>query len=91
MGTVKRAFLYVTRKKGKSVLLFFVLLIMATFVLSGLSIEKASQAEQKNLRQSLGGVFELMPEFSEKNPFYTKLDDGEIGRASCRERVCQYV
>ena len=58
MGTVKRAFLYVTRKKGKSVLLFFVLLIMATFVLSGLSIEKASQAEQKNLRQSLGGVFE---------------------------------
>ena len=41
MGTVKRAFLYVTRKKGKSVLLFFVLLIMANFVLFGLSIEKA--------------------------------------------------
>ncbi len=79
MGTVKRAFLYVTRKKGKSILLFFVLLIMATFVLSGLSIEKASQAEQKNLRQSLGGVFELMPEFSEKNPYYTKLDDGNGG------------
>ena len=86
MGTVKRAFLYVTRKKGKSVLLFFVLLIMATFVLSGLSIEKASQAEQKNLRQSLGGVFELMPEFSEKNPYYTKLDDGDGGYTLYTER-----
>ena len=48
MGALKRAFLYVTRKQGKSILLFFVLLIMATFVLSGLSIEKASQEEQRS-------------------------------------------
>lgn len=79
MSTIRRAFLYVTRKKGKSILLFFVLLIMATFVLSGLSIEKASQAEQKNLRQSLGGIFTIMPDFSEQNPYYTKLDDGNGG------------
>ena len=79
MGTIKRAFLYVTRKKGKSILLFFVLFIMATFVLSGLSIEKTSQAEQKNLRKSLGGVFTVMPEFSKQNPYYTKLDDGNGG------------
>ncbi len=79
MGTIKRAFLYVTRKKGKSILLFFVLFIMATFVLYGLSIEKTSQAEQKNLRKSLGGVFTVMPEFSKQNPYYTKLDDGNGG------------
>ena len=53
MGTVKRAFLYVTRKKGKSVLLFFVLLIMATFVLSGLSIEKASLQPLRLFLQTL--------------------------------------
>lgn len=47
MRTIKRAFLYVTRKKGKSILLFFILLIMATFVLTGLSTQKVSQAEQK--------------------------------------------
>lgn len=75
MGTIKRAFLYVTRKKGKSMLLFFVLLIMATFVLSGLSIEKAAQLEQKKLRQTMGGIFELMPEFSEKNPYFKAIND----------------
>ena len=47
MGTYKRAYLYVTRKREKSILLFFIFLIMATFVLAGLSIQKASQAAQK--------------------------------------------
>lgn len=86
MGTVKRAFLYVTRKKGKSSLLFFVLLIMATFVLSGLSIEKAAQLEQKKLRQTMGGIFELLPEFSEKNPYFKAIDDGEGGMSLYTER-----
>ena len=86
MGTVKRAFLYVTRKKGKSILLFFVLIIMATFVLSGLSIEKASQAEQKSLRQSLGGFFTISPEYSEQNPYYKKMDDGDGGYTLYTER-----
>ena len=79
MGTVKRAFLYVTRKKGKSILLFFVLLIRATFVLSGLSIEKASQEEQKSLRQSLGGFFTISPDYSENNPHYKMMSDGDGG------------
>ena len=69
MGMVKRAFLYVTRKKGKSILLFCVLIIMATFVLSGLSIEKATRAEQESLRKSLGGFFTLSPDYSENNPY----------------------
>lgn len=86
MGTVKRAFLYVTRKKGKSILLFFVLLIMATFVLSGLSIERASQLEQKRLRQTMGGIFELFPEFSEKNPYFKKINDDEGGVTLYTER-----
>jgi len=79
MGIFKRAFLYVTRKKGKSVLLFCVLLVMATFVLTGLSIEKASKAEQKSLRQALGGEFIIMPEYSEKNPYFRTQNDGEGG------------
>ncbi len=55
----KRAFLYVTRKRGKTILLFAILLIMATFVLTGLSVWKASKAAQRNLRQSLGGKFDI--------------------------------
>lgn len=77
MRTIKRAYLYVTRKKGKSILLFFILLIMATFVLTGFSIQKASQAEQKNLREALGGKFCITVELSESNPYFRIVDDGE--------------
>ncbi len=77
MGTIRRAYLYVTRKKGKSVLLFFILLIMATFVLTGLSVEKVSQAEQKKLREALGGEFYITVEFSESNPYFRETNDGE--------------
>ena len=77
MGTIKRAFLYVTRKKGKSILLFFILLIMSTFVLTGLSTQKASQEAQKNLREALGGEFYVSVELSESNPYFRVVDDGE--------------
>ena len=77
MGTYKRAYLYVTRKKGKSILLFFIFLIMATFVLAGLSIQKASQAAQKNLREAIGGKFCVSVELSESNPYFRIEDDGE--------------
>lgn len=77
MGTIKRAFLYVTRKKGKSILLFFILLVMATFVLTGLSIERSSQEAQQSLRAALGGEFEVVVDFSESNPYAQRESDGE--------------
>lgn len=77
MRIIKRAYLYVTRKKGKSILLFFILLIMATFVLIGLSTQKASQEAQKNLREALGGEFYVSVELSESNPYFRVVDDGE--------------
>ena len=77
MRIIKRAYLYVTRKKGKSILLFFILLIMATFVLTGLSTQKASQEAQKNLREALGGEFYIAVELSESNPYFRMVDDGE--------------
>ncbi|MDE7311532.1 MAG: ABC transporter permease [Eubacterium sp.] len=77
MRMIKRAYLYVTRKKGKSILLFFILLIMATFVLAGLSTQKASQEAQRNLREALGGKFCITVELSESNPYFKIVDDGE--------------
>ena len=50
---------------------------MATFVLTGLSVEKVSQAEQKNLREALGGGFHVSVELSESNPYFRVVDDGE--------------
>lgn len=72
MGFMKRAVLYVTQKKGKSVLLFVILFTMATFVLTGLTIWKASGTAQKNLRQALGGQFQVRVEYSKKNPHYVE-------------------
>jgi len=77
MGTIKRAFLYVTRKKGKSILLFFILLVMATFVLTGLSIAKSSQEAQQNLREALGGEFQMVADLSDSNPYAKKIVDSE--------------
>lgn len=59
MSTWKRAFLYVIRKKMKTVLLFLVLLAMSTFVLAGLSIYKAADDSALSLRQSVGGSIRL--------------------------------
>ena len=72
MSFIRRAFLYVTRKKGKTVLLFAILLIMATFVLTGLSIWRASESAQTGLRQSLGASFEVAVDWSDNNPYMVK-------------------
>lgn len=54
MNCIKRGWLYTTRKKGKSFLLFCILFLIAVFVLSALAIDKASSLAQDNLRKSLG-------------------------------------
>ena len=71
MGFIKRAYFYVTRKRGKSILLFIILLVMATFVLTGLAIWKASQTAQLDLRQSLGGRFDVFVDW-ENSPYVVK-------------------
>ncbi len=71
MNCIKRAFLYVTRKRGKSILLFAILLIMATFVLTGLSVRQASELAQLELRQSLGGKFDIYVDWT-NSPYVVK-------------------
>ena len=65
MSTWKRAFLYTVRKKVKTVILFFLLLAMSTFTLTGLSIYKAADNSAYSLRQSIGGSIRL--ELDENN------------------------
>jgi len=66
MSIWKRAFLYVIRKKVKTILLFFVLLAMSTFVLTGLSIYKAADDSALSLRRSVGGSIRLELDDSNK-------------------------
>ncbi len=86
MSIFKRAWLYVTRKRGKTLLLFAILLIMATFVLTGLSIWKASEAAQLDLRQSLGGKFDIFVDWN-NSPYVVRENvreeyDEETGKTS---------
>jgi ABC-type lipoprotein release transport system permease subunit len=59
MGLMKRAWLYITRKKGRSILLFLVLFVMATFALAGLSVRAGAEEAAQKVRESLGSSFEL--------------------------------
>ncbi len=45
--------------------------------MTGLSVEKVSQAEQKNLREALGGEFHVSVELTGSNPYFRMDDDGE--------------
>ena len=59
MSFIHRAILYVTRKRAKTLILFLILLVIATLVLSGIAIKDATKTAQLNVRQGLGGVFTL--------------------------------
>ncbi len=69
MNTLSRAFLSVHRKKGKSIVLFMVLLVVSTFVLVGLSIKYSADTAAQELRHSLGGSFGLVVDKSKSEKF----------------------
>lgn len=78
MNFMNRAWLYIIRKKGKSILLFIILLVMATFVLTALALGNASKSAQEDLRKSLGGNFLIGFDYTENNP-YLKVENVEGG------------
>jgi len=56
---IKRAFFYTTRKRGKALILLLTLVVISTFVLTGLSILAAADQSALSLRQSVGGSIKL--------------------------------
>ena len=57
MNFSKRAFLYVSRKKGKTLSLFLLIFIVAVFLISCFGVLNASERLSKDIRSSLGAVF----------------------------------
>lgn len=79
MSTLKRAFLYTIRKKTKSLILFWVLVTISTFILTGLSIYKAADDSALSLRQSVGGSIRLeLDENNRKNWQYQQAAGGML-------------
>lgn len=59
MNLLKRAYLYLVRKKGKTVTLFAFLLVMATLMLTCLSIQSATETANANIKKALLGYFTI--------------------------------
>ncbi|WP_343210147.1 ABC transporter permease [Anaerolentibacter hominis] len=85
MNLFHRALFYITRKKNKSILLFFILLFMSVFVLTGLGIQNASRDTAAALRERLGGYFRLRA--NNGTPW---IDDALIERIMTIEGIKDY-
>lgn len=59
MDILKRAWLYITRKKKKSLIMVFILFAIATSILSCISIKKATQISKENATKGLANFFNL--------------------------------
>lgn len=59
MNVLKRAFLYDTRKKGKSLTLFLLFALITLFVTISFSVLSATQAAAAHLRETVGASFTL--------------------------------
>lgn len=59
MGFVKRAMLYCIRQRFKTLLLFLVLTLLATSMLSGIAIGDAAQGATVDFQRAVGGKIEL--------------------------------
>ena len=59
MNTLKRAVLYIGRKRGRTLTIFLILLILSTFAITGGAILQATQDAALSLRQSIGGSIKL--------------------------------
>ncbi len=63
MSLIRRAFLYLTRKRVKTTSLFVIVLVIATLALSSVSLKDALETAQLNVRQSLGGCLIVVPNY----------------------------
>ena len=73
MAVWKRAILYLSRKRGRTILLVILLFVMACFVMVGISLKNSADKEIINLRKNLGTGFVLEADID--NEVYYKTAD----------------
>lgn len=69
MDVLKRTWFYLIRKKGKTVLLLAIFMVIGTVVISGISIRSAANQAAANVRQSLGGGFMMKEDHSDQSKY----------------------
>ena len=88
MSPFRRAFLYITRKRVKTIILFLIILVIATLVLSAIALKGAVQTAQLNVREALGGSFIVKANTDNPNKWETDEKTGEsvfVGKTPSKE------
>lgn len=86
MSIWKRAALYITRKKIRSILLFAILLVMGLFLLVGLSVRSSAEKAAADIRKTLPAGLSLTPNIPANVTAYEVTYD-ENGEAVYRTTV----
>lgn len=74
MNSVKRSIFYVVRKKGKSLTLFLLLLLVTVSVMTGISIRSGTEKAAQTLRETIGASFTMSGNIGS-----LKFDEDETG------------
>jgi len=59
LNSYKRAFFYVVRKKGKSLTIFLLMLLVTVSVMTGISIRNGTEKAAQTLRETIGAYFTM--------------------------------
>lgn len=73
----QRAYLYVRRKAGKSILLLLVMLLLFSFVMIGMLLHHATDLAIQQTRQNLGGGFHITPDMQNRENVMITETDGQ--------------
>lgn len=73
----QRAALYVRRKAGKSVLMLLVMLLLFSFVMTGMLLYRAADLAIQQTRQTLGGGFRIAPDMQNQEHIIISEADGQ--------------
>ncbi|EOL43231.1 ABC transporter permease [Enterococcus caccae] len=74
MGFVKRALCSVTRKKGKSLILFLVIFVLGNVIAGSIAIQQSTQNVEKNVKKQLGGTATIQLDYENNQEEFAKED-----------------
>ncbi len=79
MQLKKRAFLYVCRKRGRSLLLFCVIFLLSAVSVNGLLLRRITELAVVQTRESLRGGFRIAPDMRNRENVRVSEADGQTG------------
>ncbi len=72
MNFLKRGWASITRRKGKSFILFAVVFVLGNVIAGAISIQEATKSVEKNIKNQLGGVATVSMDYKKVEKFYSE-------------------